>query len=293
MSPDNAAARLRAVLGGGRVTHAPGVYDAVTAALAREAGFDVAYLSGAAVSAVRLGLPDLGYVTGGDIAGHAAALLPALRGVPLVADADTGYGNALHARRTVEQYARAGIAGLHIEDQASPKRCGHMAGKTLVPLDEAAQRVRAAADAGTGLVVIARTDAASVEGIDAAIARGSAYLQAGADMLFVEGVGTANGLRAVHDALPAAQLVVNRSEAGGSVDAVPPDGDLARLGARLVIHPVSAVLAAAAAARATYRAIREHASAAPVARLSWTELTDLVGLPEALVREAEYAVEAP
>jgi 2-methylisocitrate lyase-like PEP mutase family enzyme len=186
MPATDAAARLRAALAEPGVLQAPGVFDAVTAKLATQAGFSSLHLSGAVTSAVALGLPDLGYLHGTDVA-DLARRVAAATDVPLIADADTGYGNALHARRTVEQYARIGVAGLHLEDQVSPKRCGHMAGKQVLDRAEAVQKVRAAVEADTGLVVIARTDAMSVLGLDDAIARVTEYAEAGADLVFVEG----------------------------------------------------------------------------------------------------------
>ncbi|MEV0134506.1 isocitrate lyase/PEP mutase family protein [Dactylosporangium sp. NPDC050688] len=279
---------MRRLLAGPGVTHLPGVYDPLTAALAVRAGFPAVHLSGAAVSALALGLPDLGYVHGTHIADRAAALMPALGGVPLLADADTGYGNPLHAVWTARRYAAAGVAGLHLEDQVSPKRCGHLAGKELLDAGPAAAKVRAIAEAGTGLVLVARTDAFTVTGLDDAIARSRAYVDAGADAVFVEGVTGADDLAAVHAALPGVPLVVNRSEASGS-DAFLDDARLAGLGVRFVLHPVAPLLAALCAARAAYAAIAVDGSAATVSRLPWDAFTDLVGQPEALALDARYS----
>ncbi|MCD4524397.1 oxaloacetate decarboxylase [Nocardioides sp. cx-173] len=284
--------RLRALVGGPDVVHLPGVYDAVTALLAARAGAAAVCLSGAATSAVALGLPDLGHVHGTDIAGRAAELTAVLGGLPVLADADTGYGSALQARRTTRLYAAAGVGGLHLEDQASPKRCGHLAGKAVVGLAEAAGRVRAAAEAGTDLVVVARTDALSVEGLDSVVERAVAYARAGADAIFVEGADLT-----AHTAVAAAlertvgpvPLVHNRSEAAGPVDAGPTDAELRAVGVRLVIHPVSALLAAAAAAAEVYAAIARDGHAAATSRLEWTGLTDLLGLPDQLELDQRYA----
>ncbi|WP_235735444.1 isocitrate lyase/PEP mutase family protein [Nocardioides alcanivorans] len=287
------AVRLRELLAGPDVVRLPGVYDAVSAALAVAAGARGACLSGATVSAIDLGLPDLGFVHGTDIAARASSLVPALGAVPLLADADTGYGNALQARRTTQVYAAAGVAGLHLEDQVAPKRCGHLGGKEVVDVDEAANRVRAAADSGTGLVIVARTDALSVRGVDAVVHRCRAFAEAGADAVFVEGA-TLDVLLSVRSALAAdgrpLPQVYNRSEAGGPIDAGPSDEQLARAGVRLVIHPVSAVLAAAAAVRRTMTAIVGTGHAAAVERMPWDDLTALVGLPELLRDELRYAV---
>ncbi|GAB3850007.1 oxaloacetate decarboxylase [Dactylosporangium cerinum] len=282
---------MRRLLTGAGVTHLPGVYDPLTAALAVRAGFAAAHLSGAAVSALRLGLPDLGYLHGTHIASVAATVTPALGGVPLLADADTGYGNAPHAVWTARRYAAAGVAGLHLEDQVSPKRCGHLAGKELLDAGPAAAKIRAVAEAGTGLVVVARTDAYTVTGLDDAIDRAARYVHAGADAVFVEGVTGVDELAAVHAALPGVPLVVNRSEAGPA--AFVADERLAELGVRLVLHPVAPLLAALEAARAAYAAIAADGHAGAVPRLPWDGFTGLVGQADALALDARYAPEVP
>ncbi len=261
-----------------RLVHAPGVMDPVTALLAQQAGFEVLYLSGAVVSAVVLGRADLGFVHGSDIAALAARIT-AVVDLPLVADADTGYGGVLQVARTAEAYARAGVTAMQIEDQVSPKRCGHLAGKEILPLGEAVAKVRAAVDTGA-VQVIARTDALSVHGLDEALRRAAAYAEAGADLVFVE--GAAGGVDLDHP------QVLNRSEAGGDRPVVP-DDELFAGGVRLVIHPVSALVAMAQAAQQTYAAIAATGSAQSVPRMSWPVLTDLLGQGEDLAREGTYA----
>ena len=287
--------RLRALLDGPDPVRLPGVFDAVSAAIAAQAGARAVSLSGAAVSAVELGLPDLGFVHGTDSAARARTLREPLGGIPILADADTGYGNALQAAHTVRRYADAGVAGLHLEDQVAPKRCGHLGGKEVVDADEAAARVRAAADAAvaSGLVIVARTDALSVLGRDAVVERCRAFAEAGADAVFVEGAGLAD-LAAVQDALgrdgrPLPQLY-NRSEAAGPLEHGPRDAELAAVGVRVVIHPVSALLAAADAVRRVVTAIVAGEHAAGVPRMTWPDLTDLLGLPALLHDEQSYAV---
>jgi 2-methylisocitrate lyase-like PEP mutase family enzyme len=260
------------------LTHAPGVVDPVTALLAVQQGFSALHLSGAVVSATRLGRPDLGFVDGTDIAAVAAQITRVVQ-VPLIADADTGYGGVLQVARTVEDYARAGVAALHLEDQVSPKRCGHLAGKEVLSLEEAVAKVRAAVDV-QGLVVIARTDALSVLGLEEAVRRAHAFAEAGADLVFVEGARTAEQLAAV--GLP---QVLNRSQAGEIDDL--DDATLEELQVRVVIHPVAALLAMTAAAREAYRELRESGRCS--VSYGWSELTDLIGLPEALLLEQGYA----
>lgn len=278
--------RLRELLAVPTVLHAPGCTDAVTARLVEQASFQVAYVSGAVVSATRLGLPDLGFVGAEDIVAHARLVVGATS-LPVVADADTGYGNAVHVARTVALYRDAGIAALHLEDQVSPKRCGHMRGKQVIEADEAVRKVEAAVDASAGtIVVIARTDARSVDGFDVAIDRAGRYHEAGADLVFVEGVSTPDDLATVHAALPAAPLVLNRSEAGGDLTPIA-DADLHDLGVRLVIHPVSALLAAAEAARRTYADITER-GAASTPRMPWDDLNALLGLEAIEAAERTY-----
>ncbi|BCY12860.1 oxaloacetate decarboxylase [Actinoplanes sp. L3-i22] len=281
------ASALRALLTSGRVTHVPGVYDPVTAALAVAAGHRAVHLSGAAVSATMLGRPDLGFVHATQIADRAATLVPALQGVPLLADADTGYGNPVHAVWTGLAYSRAGISGLHLEDQVSPKRCGHLAGKEVIEVGLAAAKIQALADQVPELAVIARTDAYAVNGLADTIERCVAYAEAGADAVFPEGVRTITELAEIQRALPGVPLVVNRSEAAGAPPAWT-DADLAEVGVRLVLHPVAALLAAMRAASVTYRAIAETGSADDVERMPWAAFTALVGQDEALDLDARY-----
>ncbi|WP_216654189.1 isocitrate lyase/PEP mutase family protein [Nocardioides sp. zg-DK7169] len=295
-APGGAADRLRSLLHGSEpdgLVHLPGVHDAVSARLASRAGARALHLSGAAVSAVELGLPDMGFVHGTDIARRAAVIAAASGGVPVLADADTGYGNALQARHTALGYAAAGVAGLHLEDQVSPKRCGHMAGKAVVPRAEAVQKVRATIDAGTSLVVVARTDALSVEGIGAVVERCVAFADVGADAVFPEGAALAD-LERVRDALDTAghrvPMVWNRSEAAGPVESGPTAAQLAEVGVRAVIHPVSALLAAARAMEQVYAAVVSSGSAAGTERWEWSALTALVRQPELLDEESQYAV---
>ena len=190
-----ATTRLRELLAGEGMLLAPFVYDGFTARIAEEAGFDAVYMSGFATSMSR-GLPDVGLLTQTEMTQNAAMVASAV-GVPVIADADTGYGNAINVRRTLREYERARAAGVHIEDQVAPKKCGFFDGKQVIGLEEAALKIRAAADARTDpdFVIIGRTDALAVNGWDDAERRCRAFAEAGADLVFVDGVRTREDLR--------------------------------------------------------------------------------------------------
>lgn len=178
---------LRRLIADEEMHFVPGVYDGLSAHLVEQSGFKAAYMTGAGTAASLIGKPDLGLTTLTEMAGHAARLASAID-IPLIADADTGYGNALHVYRTVKEYERAGVAALHLEDQVFPKRCGHLEGKQVVPKGEFVAKIRAAVDARADpeLVIIARTDARAPLGFDEAIERANRYAEAGADVIFVE-----------------------------------------------------------------------------------------------------------
>lgn len=190
-----AAARLRELLAGDGMLLAPFVYDGFTARIAEEAGFDAVYMSGFATSMSR-GLPDVGLLTQTEMTQNAAVIASAAR-VPVIADADTGYGNAINVRRTILEYERTGAAGVHIEDQVAPKKCGFFEGKQVIGIAEAAQKIRAAVEARSDpdFVVIGRTDALAVNGWDDAERRCRAFADAGADLVFVDGVRSRDDLR--------------------------------------------------------------------------------------------------
>ena len=243
----SAPRRLRELLAGGPIVVAPGAYDGLTARLVANAGFPVVYMTGAGASAAK-GLPDYGLLTLTEMAENAGLMARAVD-VPVVADADTGYGNELNVTRTVREFEARGVAGIHIEDQVAPKRCGHLAGKEVVPRDEFLLKIRAAVAArrDPDFVLIARTDARGVLGYDEAVARAAGALAAGADMAFVEAVESMEELAAVPEAVPGPCLL--NLVPGGRTPMV----DRARaeaLGYRLLIHPGLTLLAATAAADA-------------------------------------------
>jgi methylisocitrate lyase len=277
---------LRALLAADHVTHVPGIYDPVTAALAVRAGHRAVHLSGAAVSALALGRPDLSFGHATQIADRAATLIPALGGVPLLADADIGYDDPMHAVWTALAYVRAGVSGLHLEDRAEPGRHGHPAGTEVIDAGPASARVAALATEVPQLAVIARTDAYAGAGLAGTVDRCRRYAQAGADAVLPAGVDRLDDLARLRDAVPGTPLVIHRSEAAAGAPAS--DADLAAVGVRLVLHPMSALLAALRAASLAYRAILDEGSAARVDRLPWAAFTTLVGQDDAPDPDARY-----
>jgi 2-methylisocitrate lyase-like PEP mutase family enzyme len=263
---------------------APGAYDALSARLVERAGFPAVYMTGFGASASLLGRPDVGLLSFDEMAGHARRLAQAVS-VPLIADADDGYGNPLNVMRTVREYAAAGVAALHIEDQVAPKRCGHMEGKEVVEAAEMVEKVRAAVEARgeDGPLIIARTDARAVEGLDAALERARRYREAGADALFVEAPETEQEIEAVAAAFPDVPLVFNWVDGGKT-----PQLALERigeLGFALVIYPVTTLFAAAGAVADVLDRLPRADHDVP----SFDAFTDMIGLPEMRALEARFA----
>jgi 2-methylisocitrate lyase-like PEP mutase family enzyme len=282
-------ARLRELLNSGQTVVAPGAFDPLAARLVEEAGFAAVYMTGFGTSAALLGRPDVGLLTMTEMA-DSAGRIAACVDIPLIADADTGYGNPLNVIRTVGAYEAAGVAGLHIEDQVAPKKCGHMEGKLVIGADEMAQKVRAAVDGRTDpdFVIIARTDARAVEGLDSALDRARRYRDAGADVLFIEALVSEAEIEAAAAAFPDVPLLFNWAE-GGKTPPVSLDR-LTELGYRIVIFPIGTLLAATAAMR---RILKEIAAAGTPASLlgelpTFGEFTDFIGLPDVRGIEQRY-----
>ncbi len=280
-------ARLRAAWQAGPIM-IPGAFNALTAKLAERLGFQAVYLSGGALSAGWAGLPDIGLLTQTEFAEQAAVLARATA-LPVLCDADTGFGEAVNVERTVRLYEEAGAAGLHLEDQVLPKRCGHLSGKGLVDSSAMAAKVRAAVAArrDPDFVIVARTDARSVEGFDAAVRRASEYFAAGADMIFPEALESIDEFARFADELPA-PLLANMTEFGRSP--LIPFDELAALGFRAAIYPLTAFRAAMRAAEETLRALREHGTQRGVIdrMLSRAELYDLLGYSDWERRDRGY-----
>ncbi len=273
--------RFRELLQGAKVLIAPGAYDALSARLVEQAGFDVCYMTGSGVANSQLGQPDLGLTSMTEMAAQAARMCSAM-GLPLIADADTGYGGVLNVRRTVQEYERAGVAALHIEDQVFPKRCGHFAGKAVISQEEMVGKIRAALAArmDPDLVIIARTDSRAVEGFEAALRRAHAYEEAGADALFVEAPQSVEEIRIIASSFRV-PLVANMVEGGATP--LLSDGELEALGFRVVLHAGSLLRSAVLAIQETLQHLRAEGSTLAIEdrMISFDErnrVTDLDGM---------------
>lgn len=271
-----------------RLVVAPGVGDAMAARLVRAAGFEAVYMSGYAVEGT-YGKPDVGLLTLTEMARRAAEIAD-VAGLPLLADADTGYGNAINVIRTVREFERAGVAGLQLEDQALPKKCGSMPGKVLVSTAEMVGKIKAAVDARVdpNLLVIGRTDVLASEGIDAALDRLGAYAEAGADMLMALGpYDEATAARLIREA-PGRFLYLNSETFTMPMIA---NAELDRLGASVVVYPLAATLAAAHAVRSVLGEIREQGTTLAFsqrAMLSSAEFNAAMGLETIHEQETRY-----
>lgn len=284
---DSPARRLRALLEEPRLHLMPCCFDALSARLIERAGFAVSFMSGFAVSASRLALPDTGLISYAEMLDQGRSICDAVD-IPVIGDADTGYGNPLNVRRTVEGYAGAGFAGVMIEDQVAPKRCGHTRGKQVVPRDEARRRVRAAVDAreaGADVLVMARTDARAEHGIAEAIDRCRAFADVGADILFLEAPRSEQEMVAFCEALPGLPKMANLVEDGDTPVLSP--ARLEAIGFRLAAYPLTLL---SSATRAMQRALEALAAGEPAPeRLSFEALRELVGFPEYEATLATYA----
>jgi 2-methylisocitrate lyase-like PEP mutase family enzyme len=284
------AETLRSRLARKPIVVAPGVYDAFTALLATQAGFTTLYLSGAAIAYTRLGRPDIGLVSMSEVA-DTLALIRDRVDTNLIADADTGYGNALNVTRTVQRFERAGANAIQLEDQDFPKRCGHLDGKALIPADEMCGKIRAAADARESreMLIIARTDAVAVEGFEHAIERALRYREAGADVLFVEAPKARDDLARIVAMLGSnVPLLANMVEGGKT----PPlsAAELEAIGFAIVIFPGGIVRAIGRTASEYYGSLAASGSTEPfrARMLDFDGLNELIGTPEMISLGKRY-----
>jgi 2-methylisocitrate lyase-like PEP mutase family enzyme len=271
------------------VVVAPGIYDALTAHLAERAGFSTLYVSGAAIAYTRLGRPDIGLVAMNEVADAISLISDRVR-ADLVVDADTGYGNALNVGRTMRLFERAGARAIQLEDQAFPKRCGHLDNKTLIPPEEMIGKIKAALDARRSreTLVIARTDAVAVEGFDRAVARAISYRDAGADILFIEAPKTRAELQRIPSAVSDVPLMANMVEGGKT----PPlnASELEAIGFSLVIFPGAIVRVLARAADEFYAVLAAKGTSEPFQNrmYDFTALNELIGTPEMIALGKQY-----
>ncbi len=272
--------RLRQMLAAPGLIVAPFVFDCLQAKLAVSAGFDAVYMTGFGTSASR-GYPDLGLLTMSEMIANARAISSAVN-VPVISDADTGYGNPLNVWRTVREYEDAGVSAMHIEDQVFPKRCGFLAGKQVISMNAMVPKVRAACDArrDRDLVIIARSDALQVEGWDGVVRRLRAYREAGADLLFVDGIKTLDDLKRYADLLGDLPLIYNG-------DLLPLD-ELAKYPFKVTIH-IGTMLALFAQIRDTMRELKQTGRISTDTKSGvFEEFTTLMGVPEYQVLEKKY-----
>ncbi|MGD9762408.1 MAG: oxaloacetate decarboxylase [Candidatus Binatia bacterium] len=282
-------AQLRNLMARPEGVVAPGAFDTLSARAVQASGFDAVYMTGFGTSASLLGLPDLGFVSLSEMVERARRIVFAVS-VPVVADADTGYGNALNIYRTVREYENAGVAGIHLEDQVFPKKCGHMEGKRVISGEEHAEKIRAACEArrDPSFVIIARTDARAVLGLDEAIRRGRLYQEAGADVLFIEAPMSEAEMTEISRSLPGIPLLANMTERGKTPILTPQA--LAALNYKLTLWPLTALLAATQAMLRTLTTLRKEGSSAQAldGSMAFAEFNRFIGLEEWQARERRY-----
>jgi 2-methylisocitrate lyase-like PEP mutase family enzyme len=288
---------LRTMLQQPDIVLAAGVYDALTASLASDAGFRALYLSGASIAYTRLGRPDIGLVTLSEVA-ETLSLIRDRVATPLIVDADTGYGNALNVQRTMRLFERAGATAIQIEDQSFPKRCGHLRDKSLIPTMEMVGKIKAATDARSGAdtLVIARTDAVAVEGFECAMERAERYAEAGADVLFVEAPRNETQLAAVARELGGRLPLMANMVEGGQTPLLGKD-KLQALGFSLVIFPGGIVRAIAKAAKAFYETLARDGTTEAFRNdmFDFDALNAIIGTPQMLElgRTYEFPQDGP
>lgn len=282
--------RLRRRLDEDGIIVLPGAYDALSAKLIEQAGFEQFFTTGFGLAASTLGVPDIGILTQSEIIERARRINGTVS-IPLVADMDTGYGNPINVIRTVTECVQGDIAAIILEDQDWPKRCGHLEGKRVIPVEDHVQKLRAVVHARDtdDLVIIARTDARAIHGLDDAIRRGRAYREAGADVVFIEAPRSLDEIRTIRDAFPAyVPLFANMIE--GGVTPFRPASELEALGFKMVVYPLSGLFAATAALRSVYAVLQATGTtegAGPMVGLE--QFKDVIGLPDYDALEHEFA----
>lgn len=283
------SARLRGLLEEPGILLAPGAYDALSARIIEKIGFKLIIMGGYSIAASRLAQPDFGVLTLTEMAAALKTISDAID-IPVIADGDTGYGNPLHVRRTVQEYEKIGAAAIIFEDQVFPKRCGHMLGKEVIPCEQHVQKIRSACEArqDPDLLIVARTDALATQGLHRAIERGKRYLEAGAEALFIEAPQSEAELAAIGQAFPDTILVANMVE-GGRTPCLSGE-DLKQLGFKIVFWPCTALYALGAALEKVFSTLLATGSTAAcqAEMLSFNDFNQLVGLEKYLDLDSRY-----
>ncbi len=287
----SSAQQLRQILQRPGLLVLPGVYDCISAQLAAQAGFEVLFTSGFGIAASTLGKPDYGFVTATEMLYSVGRIAQSVN-IPLVADLDTGYGNPLNVIRTVEDALRLGVAGILLEDQEWPKKCGHFSGKRVIPMAEQVEKIKAAvyARGDSGLVIIGRTDAIAPLGLEAAIRRGRAYYEAGADIVFIEAPQSVEQLQAIAAAFPDAPLFANLIE-GGKTPCLSAE-ELQQMGYKIAVFPLAGLFAATHAIAQCFQHLRQHSSTAGFESLvNFGQFEEIINVPHYRQLEQQFKVE--
>lgn len=284
------ALQLRQLLAAGPIVRAPGAYDTLSARLIERAGFPAVYMTGFGATASKLGMPDIGLLTQTEMTTHARDMARALR-VPLIADADTGYGGPSNIARTVREYVQAGVAAIHLEDQVAPKRCGQMAGIRLMDARENERRLRCALQArgDDPLLIIGRTDALPAAGLAEALDRARRYRDAGVDLVFIDGIKTVAQVEAVARELPGPKIV---SIVDGNDTTTLSAHDLQAMGYSVVLYAVTALFSAARAVEQALRTLRDDGTPRAVQALDYAAFSEIVALSEHQRLDEQFGAEA-
>lgn len=281
---------MRELFANKKTVVAPGAHDMLTGKIIGRLGFDAVYMTGYGQSASHLGQPDVGLMTMSEMVARAANLVECC-GVPVIADADTGFGNAVNVIRTVREYEKAGVAVIQLEDQVSPKKCGHMTGRQVIPMEEMVGKIRAAVDArvNSDFMIMARTDARTVLGIEAALERAHAYREAGADIIFVESPESVEEMARINRELPGVLTLANMVEGGRTP--LLKNTELSELGYNLIIYPTASVYVTTKAMVDLWEAMRRDDTTAGLVdtMIPFPQFNEIIGLPEIRAAEANYA----
>ncbi|MBW4683023.1 MAG: oxaloacetate decarboxylase [Microcoleus vaginatus WJT46-NPBG5] len=284
------AQKLRQILEQPGILTLPGIYDCIGAQMVEQLGFEVVFTSGFGIAGSTLGRPDYGLLTGTEMLYSVGRIAQSIS-IPLVADIDTGYGNPLNVIRTVTDIVQLGVAGILLEDQEWPKKCGHMEGKRVISAEEHVEKIKAAVHArgDSGLVIIGRTDARAPLGLEEAIRRGRAYYEAGADIIFIEAPQSIEDLKAIASAFPDVPLFANMIE-GGKTPLLTAE-ELQQLGYKIVVFPLAGLFAATKAMANCFRHLKEHGTTAGFEDLvNFQEFEQIIGVPKYRQLEQQFKV---